>query len=688
MVASRTGTAVQIDASGATSGTSSSFTVPANCTLIIAQWHYWDSNSNVAMSSLSIDGDAFTLDVNVADTGNVAGRGTASLQNPSTGTQTLAWNWGSGGARAEGGKIILTFITGNASVNPIRDTDSAGATSTTSVAATVDSETTDIIIASCQSFSSGGPPAIDGTVYINNASLNDEVYDASEVAGSATSTTVNMTGESSSSIVAVSIKESAVVSDDITLVGSTGASTDNATSVSHSLPSGVQDDDLILWFGSCDGIGFNIPSGFTQIYDVDTAGTHNNKLAYRVASSEPASYTVTTESSISERGHSIFAVYRNVDTADPINGNTSNTGGSNTTAVFTSLTPDADDCAVVAFVGLESGNEGLGVVSAWPSTIVEQLDNTNGPPGTGNGSSAGAFGDVIQTTAAAVSGNATLLGGATNWGAMLVALNKAASGGAVTETFDATIALSLSTQAVNAEQAVLLDAQALNLLTQTVNANESASLESGTLNLVPQALSVDQSVLLTSATLDLSENTLQANEVIQLAAQILTLTPDTIEDIATEGESLEAQVLTLTAQPITAPMSAILEAQTLNLVANDINVNMLIEIESQSLVLTANPLNANITAILEAGTLNLTGNTIDELSGVFELVEAQVLVMNPQALTAQQQVLLEAQLLKMNANSVTDIVPTPPASAVFTKTIMVPVTKDPTSAIMDDEEET
>ena len=213
----------------------------------------------------------------------------------------------------------------------------------------------------------------------------------------------------------------------VTLVETSTNNTDNTTSMSLSVPTGTVDDDVILFFGSCDGTGYSLPTGFTSLHDVATGGTHKNILAYRVASSEPASYTISVASG-SERGWGIFATYRNVDTVSPIDGSNSNTGGSNTTAVMSSLTPSVNDCAVAVFAGLESGNAGNGIATSWPSTVTEQNDNVNGPPGTGAGSSAGAFGDVIQTTAAAVSGNIALTGGNTFWGVMAVALAPAPTG--------------------------------------------------------------------------------------------------------------------------------------------------------------------------------------------------------------------------------------------------------------------
>lgn len=220
------------------------------------------------------------------------------------------------------------------------------------------------------------------------------------------------------------------IADGIFLVDITSDNTDNATSVVVDVSGlDIQDDDLILFFGACDGIGYNLPSGFTLLQNVATGGTHKNILAYKVADTEGNSYTVTTASSITERGIVIFAVYRNVDPDDPIESSNSNTGGQNVTGVITSITPDDNDDAVVVFTGLESGNAGDPVVLAWPGSLVGQLDNVNGPPGTAAGSSSGAFADEVQGVKGAVSGNIDLTGGTTYWGVMAVVLNRLVAGG-------------------------------------------------------------------------------------------------------------------------------------------------------------------------------------------------------------------------------------------------------------------
>src|SRR5690606_6438424 len=99
----RTGTASQIDASG--SNGSTTVTVPDDADLVVAFWSYWDLNAESTLSSLTLDGDSFVTQVELAD-GVVSGEsgiGIAVLENPTTGAGvTVEWEWSNGRARAEG----------------------------------------------------------------------------------------------------------------------------------------------------------------------------------------------------------------------------------------------------------------------------------------------------------------------------------------------------------------------------------------------------------------------------------------------------------------------------------------------------------------------------------------------------------------------------------------------------------
>jgi len=227
----------------------------------------------------------------------------------------------------------------------------------------------------------------------------------------------------------------------ITLIGDSSNNVNNASSMSLSVPVGTLDDDIIVFFGSCDGAGFLLPSGFIELENAATGGTHANILAYRIASSEPASYTINTVGALNERGIGIFATYRGQDTVAPVNKSNVNNGGADSTAVMLALTPDQDNSLVAVFVGTERGNSGNPFITSSPAGLTLQLDNVNGPGGNFNTSSCGAYADVLQTTAQEVSGNFALnLSGTTFWGVMSVVLAPLIVGGAGSSTGSATVA--------------------------------------------------------------------------------------------------------------------------------------------------------------------------------------------------------------------------------------------------------
>jgi hypothetical protein len=91
------------------------------------------------------------------------------------------------------------------------------------------------------------------------------------------------------------------------------------------VPSGVTAGDLLLLF-SCrtasSGAGaYNTPSGFTNIAELtlsDTNPSRHSFVGYRVATSEPASYNITTADVNPENWGAVMVAYRGVDTSSPL----------------------------------------------------------------------------------------------------------------------------------------------------------------------------------------------------------------------------------------------------------------------------------------------------------------------------------------------------------------------------------
>jgi hypothetical protein len=209
MAVERTGTASQVDASAGNSSTS--VTVPADAECAVAFWTHFDDNGST-LATLTLGGNsffatAFDFQLSVIDAATAEpGGGVAFLDDiPGTGTQTLAWTWSNGGARAEGGGIWIVWVKGQDATTPVRDLDADQGQSTTNVEATVDSQTTDLVLAMAQS--TGVTPGVNGTKFVSDVSINSESYDLSEITAGASSTVATMTGENYSVIAAISLME-------------------------------------------------------------------------------------------------------------------------------------------------------------------------------------------------------------------------------------------------------------------------------------------------------------------------------------------------------------------------------------------------------------------------------------------------------------------------------------------------
>jgi len=205
MPATRTGTPSQVNASAGNGSTT--VTVPSDATAVVAFWSHWDGNANSTLSSLTLGGSAFTIQSQVAEgaTSNESGHGVATLVNPATGSQTLAWTWSAGGARSEGGWIVVIYIKGCDTSNLVRSSGVDANVGGLDVQVTLNTQSTDLVLATAQAYNQA--PAISGSVFLNNISVNLHQYDASEVTAGASSTTVTMTNEEYSSMAAIAIRE-------------------------------------------------------------------------------------------------------------------------------------------------------------------------------------------------------------------------------------------------------------------------------------------------------------------------------------------------------------------------------------------------------------------------------------------------------------------------------------------------
>lgn len=206
---SRTGTASQVDGSGGSGSTS--VTVPVDATMAVALWSCFDTPA-ITMSSLTLGGNAFTIQTQIANVTTVgsekSGVGVAILENlPGTGAQTFAWNWSNAGALDEGGGIFLVWVKDHNRGDAVRGTATDAGTGSANVLNIPTTDVDDLLLALAMSFNFGGSnPALDGSVFVNNALIGGDSYDVSQVTPGSPTTTINMTGEDYSAMVSISLK--------------------------------------------------------------------------------------------------------------------------------------------------------------------------------------------------------------------------------------------------------------------------------------------------------------------------------------------------------------------------------------------------------------------------------------------------------------------------------------------------
>jgi hypothetical protein len=202
MAVTRTGTASQVNA--ATSG-STSVTVPGDAELVVATIGGY-TGAGTGLASITLNSVAFTINSQL-NPGAEHGVLVATLLAPATGSQTVAWSWTGGNDRSEGGGLVLTYVKGNDLTTPVRDSGTDSGTGSDNVEVVIDSESTDLVIGHVHS-PTGGVQTLVGTEYVDHWEINSSRVNTSEVTAGSGTTTVTMTGEDYSAMVAISIKQS------------------------------------------------------------------------------------------------------------------------------------------------------------------------------------------------------------------------------------------------------------------------------------------------------------------------------------------------------------------------------------------------------------------------------------------------------------------------------------------------
>jgi hypothetical protein len=212
MAASRTGSASQVDASAASGSTS--VTVPADATAAVAFWSHFNNLGVSFLDTLELAGLPFLTRSEIATKQPAAdntGVGVATLASlPSPGSQTLAWAWSDLDARDEGGGLFVVWVNGVDLADLVRDADTATQSGGSSLNFSIDSSPTDLILALAQSFFSDSDPTGPATVFLNNAHVNQEGYDLSDVTPDGGATTAIACGAGSyPTLAAISLKAAA-----------------------------------------------------------------------------------------------------------------------------------------------------------------------------------------------------------------------------------------------------------------------------------------------------------------------------------------------------------------------------------------------------------------------------------------------------------------------------------------------
>lgn len=200
-----TGSVSIVNGSAATSG-STAITVPADATAVVLFYNFWESGGDAGAQSFSIDGDPFVLGDFTTTAGEAPAAGVYTLVNPSTGSQNLAWNWTAGNARTGGGGIYLVYVKGVDTADLVRDADTAGALTTGSVSLTLDSTSTDLVLAMGASYNANPEITSAASSLADNSTINSHRTDVDVMTAGASTTSVVVTGLAYSGSAAISLK--------------------------------------------------------------------------------------------------------------------------------------------------------------------------------------------------------------------------------------------------------------------------------------------------------------------------------------------------------------------------------------------------------------------------------------------------------------------------------------------------
>ena len=183
---------------------------------VIALWSFWEGDVGDTLSTLTINSvSMFPAEQNLADgaNGSHAGGGASDvIVSPAAGTQNVAWTWGNGSGRTNGGAILLFFLDLETGSNTMQVESSAiDGHASNQLDIDLTSETTSLIITAATSYDANS--GINETATLRTADPIDNIGPIGlftrgyTLDGSATSTNITAAGESYGCLVGVSIEE-------------------------------------------------------------------------------------------------------------------------------------------------------------------------------------------------------------------------------------------------------------------------------------------------------------------------------------------------------------------------------------------------------------------------------------------------------------------------------------------------
>lgn len=208
MTASLVGTPSSVDAS--TQNSSASVTVPSGIARVVAFWVAWTSGG-ISLSSLTLDGNSFTIDESLAVSGDACAVAIATLDYSGNGSKTLAWTQSA--APTEGAPIVLLYLD---EAGTVRASDSSAWTGTAAGSVTISSVAADFVAGLVGVYYAppGSPNHADAnatgqTVQVDDYSVNVRSIDVATVDSPGASTTTFQTGSDGyyGGVAAISIAE-------------------------------------------------------------------------------------------------------------------------------------------------------------------------------------------------------------------------------------------------------------------------------------------------------------------------------------------------------------------------------------------------------------------------------------------------------------------------------------------------